>query len=105
MAYFTGQPPKEKAIAYCHNPKHLGFLSLKLIKAHKCLDKHCKYLHPYEDKPYWIDRKRRRTDKKLREYIRKNNIEGIGEIIARLIYESSTQEMGDTDFWGENDDL
>ena len=105
MTYLQGQPSREKAIAYCHNPKHLGYLSLRLIKCHKCLDKHCKYLHPYEEKPYWIDRKRRRNDKKLKEYIRKGNIEGIGEHIARIIYESSTQEMGDTDIRGENDDI
>lgn len=105
MAYLRGQPKGENRIGYCHNPMHKGYLSVNLLKCHKCLEKQCKYLEVDKKHPYWVSRKRRRNDKKLREYIRKNNIEGIGEFIARLFYEDSTQEMGDTDIREQNDDL
>lgn len=105
MAYLKGQPNKENAVAYCHNPMHKGYLSVKIIRCHKCLDKQCKYLEIYEDKQYWVDRKRKRNDKKLKEFIKKDNIERIGEHIARIIYESSSQEMGDTDIREQNDNL
>lgn len=105
MAFLQGQPPKDKAIAYCHYSLHKGYLSARLLKLHGCLTKQCPYLEIYTEKQFWKDRKRRRNDKKLREYIKKGNIEGIGDHIARIIYESSTQEMGDTDIWGENDDF
>ena len=105
MEYLQGQPPKEKALAYCHYSIHKGYLSRRLIKNHGCLAKKCPFLEIYEEKQYWQDRKRKKNDKRLKEYIKKGNIEGIGEHIARLIYESSTQKMGDTDIWGENDDL
>ena len=85
MKFLLGQPSSENAIAYCHNPQYLGYLSVKLIKCHKCLDKHCKYLHPYENNPFWVKRRRVKQEKKLREYIKKDNIEGIGELIAGII--------------------
>lgn len=105
MAFLRGQPGKENRIGYCHNPNHRGYLSVNLLKNHKCLEKQCRYLEVHKDHPYWVSRKRRRNDKKLREYIRKNNIEGIGEFIARLFYESSSQEMGDTDIREQDDDI
>lgn len=105
MAYLQGQPPEHKAIAYCHYSMHKGYLSERLLKLHGCLGKKCPYLEIYSEKQFWKDRKRKKSDKKLREYIKKGNIEGIGEHIARIIYESSTQEMGDTDIREQNDNL
>lgn len=92
MGYLGGQPSRENTVAYCNNPKHFGYLSVKLIKNHKCLDKQCRYLQPYEDKPFWINRKRIKREKKLKEYIKKGNIEGIGELIAEIITENFTEE-------------
>ena len=105
MQWLKGQPNRKNSIAFCHNPQHKGHLSKNLIKCHKCLDKQCRYLQIYSEHEYWKSRTRKRNDKKLRELIKKNDIEGIGEHIARIIYESSTQEMGDTDIWGQNDNL
>jgi hypothetical protein len=65
--FFRGQPNKENAVGYCHNPNHMGYLSAKIIKRHACLAKQCKYLHKYEDNPYWIERERKRAEKKARK--------------------------------------
>lgn len=64
--YFKGQPSKEHAIGYCHNPKHMGYLSKNNLKNHKCLAKQCPYLHKYEEKQFWIDREKKKADKKAR---------------------------------------
>ena len=39
MAFLRGQPGKENRIGYCHNPNHRGYLSVNLLKNHKCLEK------------------------------------------------------------------
>jgi len=90
MQWLKGQPNRKNSIAFCHNPQHKGHLSKNLIKCHKCLDKQCRYLQIYSEHEYWKSRTRKRNDKKLRELIKNNDIEGIGNFIERLIYESST---------------
>lgn len=40
-------------IGFCHNKLHKGHLTQKLIKQHECLEKQCKYLEKYTDKPFW----------------------------------------------------
>ena len=67
MNFFKGQPTKENAVGYCHNPKHRGYLSKKNLKNHKCLAKECRYLHKYEDRQFWIDREKKKADKKARK--------------------------------------
>lgn len=67
MYFFRGQTLKERAIGYCHNPKHMGYLSLKNMKNHKCLAKQCRYLHKYEDHPYWAEKERKKAEKKARK--------------------------------------
>lgn len=67
--WFKGQTTKENAVGYCHNPKHLGYLSLKNLKKHKCLGKQCRYLHKYEDHPYWKERELKKADKKARKNV------------------------------------
>lgn len=109
MSYMHNQPSDDRTIAYCHHPKHRGKLSRTMMKNHDCLNKKCKYLHIYEEHPYWAERKKKRARKRIREYLEKENHEGLATYIVKLImrekYEDSTQEMGDTDIWGENDDL
>ena len=65
--WFRGQTKKENAVGYCHNPNHMGYLSKKNLKQHKCLGKQCKYLHKYEDNYFWKERERKKTDKKARK--------------------------------------
>lgn len=67
MRYFVGQTTKERAVGYCHNPNHRGYLSRKNLKNHECLKKQCKYLHKYEDHKFWIDREKKKADKKARK--------------------------------------
>lgn len=67
MNFFNGQTRKDRAVGYCHNPKHMGFLSVKNLKLHKCLAKQCRYLHKYEDRQFWIDREKKKADKKARK--------------------------------------
>ena len=67
MYFFRGQTTKERAVGYCHNPKHMGYLSKNNLKQHKCLAKNCMYLHKYEDRQFWKDREKRKADKKARK--------------------------------------
>ena len=67
MFFFRGQTFKDRAVGYCHNPKHMGYLSLRNLKKHKCLAKQCKYLHKYEENPYWEERERIKAEKKARK--------------------------------------
>ena len=65
--FFGNQPPKQKAIAYCHSGQHQGFMSEKMLKAHGCLGKQCPYLERYEDMPFWKDKAKKKADKKARK--------------------------------------
>lgn len=38
---------------YCHCDRHRGYLSVKLIKKHKCLSKNCEFFEKYSNHPYW----------------------------------------------------
>jgi hypothetical protein len=109
MGYMNGQPSDGRTIAYCHHPMHRGKLSATMMKNHDCLNKRCKYLHIYEEHPYWQERRTKKVRKKVGEYLGKGNHEGLADYITRLLmkerYEDSTQEMGGTDIWGQNDDL
>lgn len=76
-----GQPRKEKAVGYCHNPSHKGYLSLKVYKQHKCAMKECRYFEKYEDCPYWLNRKRIKEARKER----KNGGEEIRSVTGRVV--------------------
>ena len=65
--FLGGQPKADRAIAYCHSAQHQGYISEKILKAHGCLGKNCPYLEKYEDKPYWIERARKKAEKKARK--------------------------------------
>jgi len=67
MDFFRGQPPKDSAVGYCHNPEHRGYLSKRNLKKHECLRKQCRYLHKYEEHPYWAERERIKAEKKARK--------------------------------------
>ncbi|MDR0951492.1 MAG: helix-hairpin-helix domain-containing protein [Oscillospiraceae bacterium] len=53
---------REKAIAYCDNATHWGYLTPKLMKSHQCLKKQCPYFRK-EDVIYWreLEEKRQRA--------------------------------------------
>ena len=61
----TGQPKKEDAIAYCHNIKHMGALSKKMVKQHECIQKSCKFFEKNLKSMYWYGRDCYRANPKL----------------------------------------
>ena len=85
MRYFHNQPHKKNAVAYCHNPSHLGYLSPAIMKDHQCMQKHCKYLHIYKDNPYWVRKDKAKQGKKFRKWLENDDWEKISEYIAELI--------------------
>ena len=54
-----------KAIAYCHNPTHRGYLSKNLVKSHDCIAKKCSLLKKV-DPGYWQPLEKEMQDKKIR---------------------------------------
>ena len=66
--YMRGQPPKENAVAFCHNKSHRGLLSKKMMKKHECLKKQCPYLSRLDTEyatRYWKERENRRNKRKV----------------------------------------
>lgn len=61
----AGQPDAQNAIAFCHNPNHVGYLNENLMKKHECLEKQCIYLDKFEEKSYWIKRSIKQALRKL----------------------------------------
>ena len=39
----------------CHNNIHKGYLDIKLLKQHDCINKKCPFLEKFEDYPFWIN--------------------------------------------------
>ncbi len=38
----------------CHNNIHKGYLDIKLLQRHDCINKKCPFLERFEDYPFWI---------------------------------------------------
>ncbi len=55
----------DKAIAYCHNNMHRGYLGPEHISEHGCIAKECKFLERYNEKTYWA---RREISNVLKKY-------------------------------------
>lgn len=92
MRHLRGQPSKDKAVAYCHHPNHVGYLSPAIMKQHDCLNKQCKYLHIYEENPHWVEKARKNREKKFRKWLLNDDYERIAEYIAELIGRTYEQE-------------
>ena len=89
---FIGQPKQEKSVGFCTNYLHYGRLSLKNMKNHKCLDKNCPYLIPFNQHQFWQDRDKKLNDKKLKKRISQNeevikhgSAEQIAELFEKII--------------------
>lgn len=96
MTFLANQPKAENAVAYCHNPSHVGYLSPAIMKKHECLRKGCKYLHVYEDRAYWERREKKKRAKKFRRFVMNEDWEMVSEYIAELIGEHYEQERPET---------
>lgn len=51
-------------VGCCHNRIHPGKLTRKLMEAHDCLGKECRFFEKYEDADYWREKNRKATAKK-----------------------------------------
>ena len=88
MGKFVGQPKPQKAVARCVHYSHVGLLSLRNMKIHKCEQKSCPYLIPITDHPYWEQKEKKRLDKKIKknaEIIKYSDNETVAELIAGLL--------------------
>lgn len=61
---------KSKACGYCYY--HKCALSVKQLKAHKCLQKNCDRLKKYESHEWWKQRERAKAKRKANKEI--NNL-------------------------------
>ena len=55
---------------YCWMKKHKGFLTVDLMKKHKCLERKCHYFQKYEQHSYWKQletEKQKRRERRSRE--------------------------------------
>lgn len=92
MKFFVNQPTRENAVAYCHNPKHVGYLSVAIIKERGCTQKNCRYFHKYANNPYWVQKKRVKRKAKFRHWLDNDDYVRISEYIAELIGEKYEQD-------------
>ena len=51
-------------VGCCHNRIHPGKLTRKLMGAHDCLGKECRFFEKYEDADYWREKNRKAAAKK-----------------------------------------
>ena len=51
--YMDKCPRKDTPCGYCHCERHRGFLNVKLMKKHKCIEKKCTFFEKYETHEYW----------------------------------------------------
>lgn len=93
--YFKGQPPPHKSPGKCHNKAHLGYLSIRNIKKHKCVSRECVYFEKL-DHPYWQDKDKKKSDKKFRkqkqkieETIKYADAEEVAEMIAGFVWKEN----------------
>lgn len=56
----------------CHNNIHKGYLDIKLLQQHDCINKKCPFLEKFEDYPFWVNQANiaREKAKKCREYVK-----------------------------------
>ncbi len=56
IRYLKEKVSEKNAVAFCHNHNHMGNLSPKLVKQHKCLSKQCPYFEKLLNRPFWHER-------------------------------------------------
>ena len=71
--YIDRRPHGDKPCGYCHCERHRGFITVKLMRTHKCLEKQCSFLEKYEEHEHWQSLKRKKELKKERKRKRIKN--------------------------------
>lgn len=69
VKYFKEHIRDTKICGYCHSKVHKGYLSVKMLKKHKCLQKQCPMLERYEDHSYWKQRAIIKARKKAKKEV------------------------------------
>lgn len=61
---------------YCWSQAHQGFLTVELIRKHKCLQKECRCFEKIESHPYWEDKKKNQKKHKIGSAIKSAYLKG-----------------------------
>ena len=68
---YGAQIQKCRACGYCHY--HKKYLTVKMVKAHQCLQKQCNALQKYEEHEWWKQRnllkQRKKANKQINELL------------------------------------
>ena len=84
----------------CHNNIHKGYLDIKLLMQHDCINKKCHFLEKFEDYPFWINQANLAREKahKRREHAKANEksekIKALSEARMSILLEAA-QEIAD----------
>lgn len=52
-------------VGFCYYAGHQGYITVRLMKEHKCAEKNCALLKVFENMPYWREQ-RKQSEEKLR---------------------------------------
>lgn len=52
-------------VGFCYYAGHQGYITVRLMKEHKCVEKNCALLKVFENMPYWREQ-RKQSEEKLR---------------------------------------
>ena len=69
---------EDKVIGYCHLDSHRGYLTKKLLKSHKCLEKKCTFLKKLNPE-YWEGREAAEQDQKNKSIEKKQKEENAAQ--------------------------
>lgn len=79
----------------CHNNIHKGYLDIKLLMQHDCINKKCHFLEKFEDYPFWINQANLAREKahKRREHAKANEksekIKALSEARMNILLEAA----------------
>lgn len=71
----------KNCIGFCNNYIHKGFLTTRLLREHKCLEKNCTFLDAKTNHPYFLEKKKKKQRKQHINEIKKKNKDSEKEII------------------------
>ena len=57
----------KKPCGYCHYRLHKGYLTVRMVRTHKCTVKNCRYFEKFNNHRYWIDKEEKKQMKKERK--------------------------------------
>lgn len=75
---------KKNCIGYCHNAIHRGYLSLALMKQHKCIERECKYFKKIKNSYYWMHKEKAKKKFNENKQRKKDEIKKANTILNRF---------------------